>query len=360
MYWLTVAIPTYNRPDDLRACVAAVLDQLPDDVQLLVLDNCGPVPAAETLADMLHVHSRPNVKIIRNKANVGGDANILRCVEEADGEWLWVIGDDDVAAPDGIATVRRLTQRYSDAVCINTVDIEVTRAEERRFVGLSDFIRGIDDYGNLLFVSSDIFRVEPISPYLGYGYRCCHAYCPMMALTLMALGSDGVAVLSSERILSGHGYPAEGFWTSASLAMNAGTVADLPIPAADAAALRPKIASMEAVSLELVILNLIAQRKKQSYAEVVRVFDCAYANTMRYDQRLLARLAARVYRLALVNAKFCEGLHQILGFLWMRPNYRKQLAYSLVERAVLFVSPITPPFLKRFYRRVRPNLYAED
>ena len=53
-YKLTVAIPTYNRPKQLGHTLSVVLPQVlvHDDVQLLILDNCSPVPAIDVLQDV--------------------------------------------------------------------------------------------------------------------------------------------------------------------------------------------------------------------------------------------------------------------------------------------------------------------
>lgn len=34
--------------------------------------------------------------IIRNKKNIGGNANIIRCYEEAEAIYVWVLADNDL------------------------------------------------------------------------------------------------------------------------------------------------------------------------------------------------------------------------------------------------------------------------
>lgn len=85
---LTIAVPTFNRPGPLVRTVAALLPQMDDGVRLLVLDNCSPVPAAEVLAPLLANWPRARVEVRRHPVNIGGNANVVRCFELCDTDWL--------------------------------------------------------------------------------------------------------------------------------------------------------------------------------------------------------------------------------------------------------------------------------
>ena len=37
--------------------------------------------------------------------NIGGDRNFLKCIQEAKGEYVWLVGDDDVVEQDGVSHV---------------------------------------------------------------------------------------------------------------------------------------------------------------------------------------------------------------------------------------------------------------
>ena len=47
----------------------------------------------EELEGML-LKSKILYKFLRNKSNIGGDANIIKAFEVASGDWLWILGDD--------------------------------------------------------------------------------------------------------------------------------------------------------------------------------------------------------------------------------------------------------------------------
>ena len=102
---LTIAIPTYKRAECLRELLSSLADQLKNEprVELIISDNASPdeTPAVvqEFVADGLHV------RYIRNRQNIGPDANFLQCFEQACGKYVWLFSDDDMIVPGGVAKV---------------------------------------------------------------------------------------------------------------------------------------------------------------------------------------------------------------------------------------------------------------
>ncbi len=96
---LTIAIPTYNRLSCLTLLLNSVSAQflkaprLNNEVEVLVMDNASSDGTAEYLDKFAQI---PNFRSKRQVRNLGSDANITDCFEEASGEYVWIIGDDDL------------------------------------------------------------------------------------------------------------------------------------------------------------------------------------------------------------------------------------------------------------------------
>ena len=101
---LTVAIPTFNRHEFLRATLQALRTQAREEVELIVVDNCS-TPPVEAVVNEVMAGSAWTFRVVRNPANIGLSANILRCFEAADTAWLWVLSDDDKVDPAAIDTL---------------------------------------------------------------------------------------------------------------------------------------------------------------------------------------------------------------------------------------------------------------
>lgn len=98
---LTIYIPTKGRPE-LSALLDSLAPQLTPDVEVIVSDNTGDAarPVRERLAN-----APCRVEYSRRSSDIGGDANIVRGFSQGIAPWVWMIGDDDVIADDGISRV---------------------------------------------------------------------------------------------------------------------------------------------------------------------------------------------------------------------------------------------------------------
>lgn len=162
---LTIAIPTYNRAAYLRQSLEALLPQFAGrrDVELLISDNASPdsTPALiqsfrERGFDLIHQ---------RNLTNIGADANFLQCYEMARGEYVWVVGDDDIVVPGAIGQILKTleTRRYG-LVGLGSFGFSGDQAPEtRRLKGAStEFANGTDyalrAYTGLAFITGNIVQ----------------------------------------------------------------------------------------------------------------------------------------------------------------------------------------------------------
>ena len=88
-----INIPTYNRAKYLEHTLSKLLDSPFKDCLITIRDNCSQDNTSKVCRKYAELF--PNMKIIRNRANIGGDANIIRCYERATHKYNWVLGDDD-------------------------------------------------------------------------------------------------------------------------------------------------------------------------------------------------------------------------------------------------------------------------
>ncbi len=133
----TVATCTRERPDDLRRCLAAVL-QMPDDGQeILVVDNNPKTDATRQV-----VASFPRVRYVRED-QPGLDAARNRALKEARGEIIAFVDDD--AAPDA-NWLRALLRNFADplVLCVTglTMPVELQTEAQEWFERYSAFSRG--------------------------------------------------------------------------------------------------------------------------------------------------------------------------------------------------------------------------
>lgn len=98
---VTIAIPTFNRPTLIRETLASALAQdFAGSVEILIIDNASQPENVETLLDHLRSLGDVPVHYVVNDTNLGMFGNWNRCIALARGQWLTILNDDDLLAPD--------------------------------------------------------------------------------------------------------------------------------------------------------------------------------------------------------------------------------------------------------------------
>ena len=112
---LSVCVPTYNRAVHLANCLQSISlskSASSHGVQVCVSDNCS---TDETESVVLAAQKSMTIKYHKNTSNLGIPKNFLNVVEMADGDFVWLIGDDDLLVPHAIDHICGLIERHPDA-----------------------------------------------------------------------------------------------------------------------------------------------------------------------------------------------------------------------------------------------------
>lgn len=90
---LSICIPTYKRGDIVAATLEHVARIEGDEVEFVVSDNASPDNTEKLVRAAASADSR--IRYFRNEKNLGYDANILKLVERARGEFIFYLSDED-------------------------------------------------------------------------------------------------------------------------------------------------------------------------------------------------------------------------------------------------------------------------
>jgi hypothetical protein len=110
----SVVVPTFGRPQFLSDAIASVLRQSVDDFEVVVVDDCSPVPV------VLPEDSR--VRLVRADVNGGAGAARNLGAEAAIGEVLTFLDDDDTWTPSRLRYAASALERAPVAVCWQSPD----------------------------------------------------------------------------------------------------------------------------------------------------------------------------------------------------------------------------------------------
>ena len=157
---LTIYVPTFNRPD-IEPCLASIVPQLVDGVELIVSDN-DPDGYAEQF-----VKQYPQVQYSKRLKNIDGDPNVFRGVTQGSGKYVWVFGDDDTMFPGTVDALLPMLDGVDRVLHYTVKSGEVTPG----FVGLiRDYMDGLKDKSVLVAsttVTSTVWRRDAMDVDLG-------------------------------------------------------------------------------------------------------------------------------------------------------------------------------------------------
>lgn len=118
---LTVAIPAFNRPNELLETLKSIAPELEmHESEILICEDRSPKAAqiAENVQQFQNTHPHIRVTYSQNESNLGYDRNIRRLLELAQGEYVMFFGDDDLAVPGGISLLIKHLKNHAPAVAL--------------------------------------------------------------------------------------------------------------------------------------------------------------------------------------------------------------------------------------------------
>jgi len=102
---LSLCISTYNRAGWLEVNLTNIFAQRQEplaELEILVVDNASTDNTSSAVEPFL---SRPDFRYVRNPKNVGMLGNLAVTAQAARGEYIWILGDDDLTLPGAIERV---------------------------------------------------------------------------------------------------------------------------------------------------------------------------------------------------------------------------------------------------------------
>jgi len=333
---LTVAIPTYGRNETLLQTLPALLPQLTNECRLLILDNCSPMPVADTLRNLLAVWPSVNCRIFRHRCNLGATANILRCFELSETEWIWTLGDDDIVSPNAISSILYCIYENQDADYISFLTTPGEKAGRRatttKAQGVSNFIRAIDDVGGINFMSCSVWKVASFEAGLRYGYDYAYSMGWAFALLLNNLGDKGQVVFSHFAIINAPTLaPIASRWSYRKFLLGWATLLEIPNNRKDLDILAKKMLGIHPP--EVIAAYLLADAASCAWPKGLLYYDLVAGRVLPYNTHVLGRVRLFLYRFLFIKPRLGWWLVRNLIALANRIGYKSVEINDMEKRS---------------------------
>jgi glycosyltransferase involved in cell wall biosynthesis len=157
---LSICIATYNRAAYIGETLEAILDRLPEGVEIIIVDGASPDNTMQVVEPFTRRSAA--VRYVRETVNSGVDRDFDKAVCFARGEFCWLMSDDDILIPGAVARIVTLLDPSLDLLVVNAQILNADLSVELipRYLDITD-----DRYYDV--ESSDSFLAE-IGDYLSF------------------------------------------------------------------------------------------------------------------------------------------------------------------------------------------------
>jgi len=193
---LTIALPTYNNHELLFNQVSRILPQLTNNVDFIIIDNHS-IPPVQQFLETKELDLSA-IRFIRNDTNIGADANIFKCFEISNSEWLWILSDNDLILNNVLTKVLNIIKISNDFFFINLGNPKETLTE-----GFQNFCKKIN-YSNSFTISNCLYKLSTLSYLYPFYKKYLNSHQAQILIVLKYLDthSDGKCLLSNESVIS--------------------------------------------------------------------------------------------------------------------------------------------------------------
>jgi glycosyltransferase involved in cell wall biosynthesis len=105
---LSICIPTYNRPENLKNCLDSIAKQVSTDFEVCISDNASKADIGKIIQPF---KKKFKIRFKRNKKNLGFAMNVLNVSLMARGRFIWFLGDDDLLTKNSLSFLIKLIKK---------------------------------------------------------------------------------------------------------------------------------------------------------------------------------------------------------------------------------------------------------
>ena len=155
---VSIGIPVYNVEPYIEKCLSSALSQSYENLEILVVDDCGSDNSMAIVSGLIQTHSRGDiVRIINHKQNKGIGEARNSIIEECRGKYVYFIDSDDFIDNNAIDLLCAQAEKYETDVAIASHrKVALNTGEELPTYQYKSFQRfyGEDAFAN--YVCSDL------------------------------------------------------------------------------------------------------------------------------------------------------------------------------------------------------------
>lgn len=172
---ISICIPTYNRPVELKRMLESIDTTKYDDVDIVISENCSLLQKeTREVVEEYRKSSEFDIHYFENEENIGYDRNIRAIMQRSTGKFSMLFSDDDVFMQGAMDEFVEFVRNHQDCGYIlrsyKFLDSKGHEQDCRYYASDKEFNPGIDSYIELfdkgVFLSGFTIRTEYAREYV--------------------------------------------------------------------------------------------------------------------------------------------------------------------------------------------------
>lgn len=172
---ISICIPTYNRPLELKRMLESIDTTKYDDVDIVISENCSPLQnETREVVEEYRKKSKFDIHYFENEENIGYDRNIRSIMQRSTGKFSMLFSDDDVFMPGAMDDFVEFVRNHQECgYILRSYRFLSGKGHEqdcRYYATDKEFPAGVDSYIELfdkgVFLSGFTIRTEYAREYV--------------------------------------------------------------------------------------------------------------------------------------------------------------------------------------------------
>lgn len=162
-YSVTIGIPLYQAKDYVRSTMLSALSQTYDNIEYLVVDDCGEDGSLSVIESLQKQHPRGcNIRILQNETHKGVGYTRNRIINEAQGRYLYFLDSDDTIEPNTIQMLYTALLSCGAEVAYASYEVidKVRNSPTRSYQKPNLKFKNKDELAHFAFKNSSVFHVS--------------------------------------------------------------------------------------------------------------------------------------------------------------------------------------------------------
>lgn len=198
---LDIFLITYNRDVHLDYTLKQLVNCPFARFSITILDNCSTDSTYQVFVK--HSSQIPTLKYIKNKVNIGADANVLRGAELSEGLYTWILADDDEYNFTDCENVFEVLEKgEADAIMVGCSDVFIWPKKALYDTPANLIQKNFSYFGVPSFVPGSIFKTELFQNQIRISYTNIINLFPVMTYYVKLYNESALIYVSKVKIVN--------------------------------------------------------------------------------------------------------------------------------------------------------------